>query len=41
MLQRVNRVERSNTQEYSKGFHKECVQEFFQGLKSPEKDQEG
>jgi hypothetical protein len=30
LLQRVHRIERLNTQEYSKGFRKECMQEFFQ-----------
>jgi len=33
LLHRVHRIERLNTQEYSKGFHKECVQDFFQYLK--------
>jgi hypothetical protein len=41
MLQRVHRVERSNTQGYSKGCRKEFMQKLFQGLKSPEKAQEG
>jgi hypothetical protein len=37
----VHRIERSNTQEYSKGFHKECVQEFFQYSKVAKESSRG
>jgi hypothetical protein len=41
LLQGVHRVEISNTQKYLIDCRKECMQEFFRGLKLPEKAQEG